>query len=281
MDRMANQLMDRPAVAVVIPTYDRAGTILRAVESVLAQDYAPLELVVVDDGSRDGTAELLAPLARAGRLTLLLQPNLGVSAARNAGIRATAAPFIAFLDSDDEWRPGKIQAQVDFFRDHPDCDLVQTREIWMRRGRRVNPGRRHQKKAGDIFIDSLSLCLISPSAVMLRRSLLDEVGLFDENLPAAEDYDLWLRVLVGHPAGLIEQDLVVRHGGRPDQLSAGHSLDRWRILALEKILRRDLSPERRLAAEAELARRRAVYLAGRAKRAGGLAPPEALYCSGN
>ncbi len=256
----------RPLVSAVIPTYNRAGTIPRAVASVLDQRYAPLELIVVDDGSEDETSALLAPLAAAGRLKLLRQPNRGVSAARNAGLRVAGGSLIAFLDSDDEWRPGKIETQVEYFLAHPEAVLVQTQERWIRRGRRVNPGRRHLKKAGDIFLESLELCLISPSAVMLRRSLLDEVGLFDEDLAAAEDYDLWLRVLARHPAGLIDRELVVRHGGHPDQLSARHSLDRYRILALEKILREPLSPERRRAAETELARRRGIYLAGRARR---------------
>ena len=256
----------RPLVSAVIPTFNRAWALGRAVDSVLAQAYEPLELIVVDDGSTDGTPELLAPLAAQGRLVLIRQPNRGVSAARNAGLGAARGSLLAFLDSDDEWLPGKIEAQADFLGRYPDQVLVQTQERWFRGGRRVNPGRRHRKPAGDIFIPSLGLCLISPSAVMLRRSLLDEVGLFDENLPAAEDYDLWLRVLARHPAGLIDRELVIRHGGRPDQLSARPALDRWRILALEKILRADLSPERRRAAEAELARRRAIYQAGRQKR---------------
>jgi glycosyltransferase involved in cell wall biosynthesis len=256
----------RPLVSAVIPTFNRAWAIGRAVASVLAQDYQPLELIVVDDGSEDDTAHILEPLAAAGRLTLIRQPNGGVSAARNAGLRAARGDLLAFLDSDDEWRPGKIETQADFLERNPDQVLVQTQEIWFRQGRRVNPGLRHRKPAGDIFIPSLALCLISPSAVMLRRGLLDEVGLFDESLLAAEDYDLWLRVLARHPAGLIDRELVIRHGGRPDQLSAGPALDRWRITALEKILRTDLAPERRRAAEAELERRRRIYLAGRLKR---------------
>lgn len=255
-----------PLVSVIIPTYNRAGTIGRAVDSVLTQDYAPLELIVVDDGSDDQTALILRPLADAGRIVLISQANRGVSAARNAGLRLAEGPLLAFLDSDDEWLPGKVRAQVDFFARHPEQVLVQTQERWVRNGRRVNPGRRHQKLAGDIFLESLELCLISPSAVMLRRSLLDEVGLFDEDLPAAEDYDLWLRILARYPVGLIDREYLIRHGGHPDQLSARHSLDRYRVRSLEKILQTPLSPERRAAAEREMVRRRDIYLAGRAKR---------------
>lgn len=242
--------------------------LMEAVASVLDQDYQPLELVVVDDGSQDNSAELLAPLVESGRLKLIRQPNSGVSAARNTGIRATSGPLLAFLDSDDLWLPGKIKAQVYFFQNNPQQVLVQTQERWIRKGFRVNPGQKHLKKNGDIFLDSLKLCLISPSAVMLRRSLLEQVGLFDEQLRAAEDYDLWLRILIHHPAALLDQELVIRQGGHPDQLSAAHSLDRYRVIALEKILEQHLTPERRQAAEAELNRRRHIYQKGQAKRAG-------------
>ena len=255
-----------PLVSVVIPTFNRAGTILRAVDSVLSQTYPALELIVVDDGSEDETSALLGPLADSGRIILLTQPNRGVSAARNTGLGRAKGRLVAFLDSDDEWLPGKIEAQVNFFVQNPTEVLVQTQERWIRKGRRVNPGRRHLKKAGDIFLESLELCLISPSAVMLRQSLLEEVGLFDENLPAAEDYDLWLRILARYPAGLIDQELVIRYGGHPDQLSARHSLDQYRIMALEKILKTPLSPERRDAANREMRRRRDIFLTGRARR---------------
>lgn len=256
-------------VTVVIPAFNRAELLPRAVRSVLKQAYRPLELIVVDDCSEDRTPAVLAPLAAGGELRVIRhEKNLGVSAARNTGIRAGRGELIAFLDSDDEWLPGKLEAQVDYLAEHPDQVLVQTQERWMRKGRRVNPGQKHLKKSGDIFIDSVALCLISPSAVMLRRSLLDEVGLFDESLPAAEDYDLWLRVLARYPAGLIDRELVIRHGGRPDQLSAQPGLDLYRVAALEKILKLPLSLERRQAAGLELERRRAIYEAGRRKRAG-------------
>lgn len=258
-----------PLVTVVIPAFNRAALLPRAIQSVLDQAYRPLELIVVDDHSEDETPAVLAPHAESGRLRVIRHPqNMGVSAARNTGIRAGRGELIAFLDSDDQWLPGKVEAQVEYFREHREEVLVQTQERWMRQGRRVNPGRKHLKKSGDIFIDSVALCLISPSAVMLRRSLLDEVGLFDENLPAAEDYDLWLRVLARYPAGLIDRELVIRHGGRPDQLSAQPGLDLYRAAALEKILKQPLTPERRLAAERELERRRSIYEAGRLKRTG-------------
>lgn len=255
-----------PLVSTIIPTFNRAETIMRAVESVLIQDYQPHELIVVDDGSEDETESLLKPLADKGALLLIKQDNRGVSAARNRGLEAARGELIAFLDSDDQWLPGKIRAQVEYFQDNPEAVLVQTQERWLRRGRRVNPGRKHLKKAGDIFMESIKLCLISPSATMLKKSLLAEVGFFDENLAACEDYDLWLRILAGHPAGLIDREYLIRHGGRPDQLSAAHSLDKFRVMALEKILTRTLAPPRRQAVLEELEHRRGIYLNGKAKR---------------
>ena len=255
-----------PLISVIIPTFNRDAVIRRAVDSVLAQDYPCFDLIVVDDGSTDNTASLLAPLTGDDRLKYLFQDNRGVSAARNCGIREAGGEFIAFLDSDDEWLPEKLSAQMEYFQGNPECLIVQTQERWIRNGRRVNPKRKHLKKAGDIFLESVELCLISPSAVMLRRELINEVGLFDEGLEAAEDYDLWLRVLARYPVGLIDRELVIRHGGHEDQLSAQPGLDRFRVMALEKILREPLSEERRLAVEKELARRRAIYENGCLKR---------------
>jgi len=224
------------AVSVIIPTFNRAAKVARAVSSVLYQPFGDCEIIVVDDGSEDHTG---AVLKRFGNRILILEhpENRGVSAARNTGIRASRAPFIAFLDSDDYWLPEKLSVQADFFRDHPGAVACQTQELWIRKGRRVNPMKKHRKPTGDIFAPSLRLCLVSPSAVMLRRSLLDEVGLFDETLPACEDYDLWLRVSCRHPLHLIDTPLVVKEGGHPDQLSATvEGLDRYRIRSMVKLI---------------------------------------------
>ena len=161
----------------------------------------------------------------------------GPAAARNRGIAMARGRLIAFLDSDDLWMPEKLARQSLFMRNNPDCPISQTGETWMRDGRRVNPGRRHRKRSGDIFIDSLRTCLISPSAAILRRELLDEVGGFDEDMAACEDYDLWLRILARHEVGLLDEPLTVRRAGHPGQLSATvAALDRFRILALAKLL---------------------------------------------
>ena len=255
------------AVSVIVPTYNRAQLVLGAVNAVLCQSFRDVELFVVDDGSEDDTREVLTPFA--DRLTLLVHHrNRGAAAARNTGIRASRAPLIAFLDSDDHWLPDKLAAQVAFFEDDPGAVACQTEETWIRNGRRVNPRRRHRKPSGDIFLRSLELCLVSPSAVMLRRSVLGETGLFDEDLPACEDYDLWLRIGCRWPIALIPRPLVIRQGGHPDQLSARfRGLDRFRILALVKLLRRGrLTSVQRAAVQQELARKCGIYGTGCLKR---------------
>ena len=223
-----------PYVSVIIPTYNRKLRLAKAVDSVLRQTYTDFELIVVDDGSHDGTPDLLKKYH--SKLRTLIQTNNGVSAARNAGIKASKGQLIAFLDSDDLWLENKLKRQVDFFNHNPDTLICQTSEIWIRDGRRVNPKKRHKKPNGMIFEHSLDLCLISPSAVMLRKTLLDEVGLFDEGLPACEDYDLWLRICWKYPVYLIDEPLIVKYGGHSDQLSKMSKLDKYRIVALCKIL---------------------------------------------
>ncbi|MFH0845417.1 MAG: glycosyltransferase family A protein [Pseudomonadota bacterium] len=224
-------------VSIIIPTYNRAGKVVRALASALYQTFKNFEIIVVDDGSTDETPDNLSKLH--GHIVHITHPaNRGVSAARNTGIRAARYPSIAFLDSDDYWFAGKLEAQVAFFHRNPEAVACQTEEIWIRNGRRVNPRRKHLKPSGDILIPSLKLCVVSPSAVMIKRSLLHEVGLFDEDLPACEDYDLWLRIACRYPVHLINRPFLVKEGGNPDQLSAKYKgMDRFRIKALIKLIK--------------------------------------------
>ena len=218
-----------PLFSVVIPVHNRAGFIARAIESVLSQSFKDFELIVVDDGSTDDTPKI----ADRYPVRLIRQPNRGVSAARNSGILAARGQIIALLDSDDVWKPKKLQAHYRFFQENPTYKIHQTDEIWIRNEKFLNKKKIHQKKSGHIFYDSLHLCLISPSAVAIRRELFNEVGMFREDFEVCEDYELWLRVTRKFPVGYTPEPFVIKYGGHADQLSRRYfGMDRWRIKAM-------------------------------------------------
>ncbi len=255
-------------VAVVIPVYERDESLHRAVVSLIDQTRPVTEIIVVDDGSKNSKAATVLGDISDERLKLLHQPHLGVSTARNLGIKASCSPWVAFLDSDDHWLPDKNSKHVQYHLDHPDSLISQTDEIWIRNGRRINPKEYHAKPAGDIFLRSLERCLISPSAVMINKRLLDQVGLFDPTLPACEDYDLWLRITAHHKVGLISEALVVKTGGHDDQLSQKHwGMDRFRVQALRKLIDgHHLSDEQQWAATQTLAAKLSILETGARKR---------------
>lgn len=261
-----------PHITVIIPTYNRKALLREAVESVLGQTFTDFELIVVDDGSTDGTAAMITDI-RDPRLRCVQQANRGVSAARNHGIRlAHGEPrkrgeWIAFLDSDDYWLPTKLERQLAFAAAHPEYLIHQTEETWIRNGRRANPMKKHAKSGGMIYEQCLPLCIISPSAVMIKRTLFDDVGLFDETLPACEDYDLWLRISCRYPVGLLPEQLIIKRGGHDDQLSRTPTLDKYRIEALRKILASGVLTQSQTAVTLkELAHKCRVYGNGCLKR---------------
>ncbi|WP_320008921.1 glycosyltransferase [Maridesulfovibrio sp.] len=253
-------------MSVIIPTYNRAELICRAVDSVLGQTFVDFECLVIDDGSTDGTVEKLAKYDDS-RIKPLWQENSGVSAARNFGIDESRGQFIALLDSDDEWVPEKLLKQIQFMEEGG-FEISQTDEIWVRKGKRVNQCKKHEKPEGMFFERSLAMCMISPSCVIFSRKFWDEIGPFDEKLPACEDYDLWLRAGVKYPVGLLRERLTVKYGGRPDQLSNSVGcLDLYRIYAIVKLLNAEiLSSEERVQALDELQRKAGFYIGGCRKR---------------
>jgi len=224
-------------ISVIIPAYNRREFVVEAVASVLSQRDVPepFEVIVIDDGSTDGTSSALGQFH--GSIRYIFQDRKGVSAARNRGILQSKGHLVAFLDSDDLWLPDKLSLQLAWFEQNPEALLCQTEEIWMRNGKRLNPRAYHKKPRGLCFPLLLQRCLVSPSATVVRRAVFDKVGLFDETLPACEDYDLWLRIGCRYPLGLIEKPLLIKRGGHPDQLSATvPALDRYRIRAIVKLL---------------------------------------------
>ena len=231
-------------ISVVIPTYNRSHTIMRAINSVLSQTYPAFEIIVVDDGSTDGTKELLQAHGFCKKDTkelekkYLIQENGGVSSARNLGVKNAKGDFIAFLDSDDAWSEKKLERQLvvlkqNLFKQR----IIHTDEIWIRNGVRVNQHKKHEKSGGNIFEKCLALCCISPSSAMLHRSLFDEYGYFDETMPVCEDYDMWLRLAAFEKVLFVPEFLTIKYGGHSDQLSRAHwGMDRFRVRSLEKLI---------------------------------------------
>lgn len=253
-------------VSVIIPTYNRASYLPRAVYSVLNQSYRDLELIIVDDGSTDNTRDFLKTLDDP-RVKIIYQENRGVSAARNRGIYESSGELIGLLDSDDQWLEDKLKIHLKFHLEGG-FEISQTEEIWIRRGKRVNPGIKHRKRAGWIFEPSLELCLISPSCVLFSKRLFQEIGPFDESLPACEDYDMWLRATLRYPVGLCPFPLVIRYGGRADQLSSKIiGLDLYRIYSLIKILSsKSLDSHKIMKVKKVLKKKTDTYIKGCLKR---------------
>ena len=228
-------VVDSPKVSVIVPTYNRADRLERALNSIVSQTYQDFELIVVDDGSTDKTYQLMKSFPKAQYF--YIKKNSGVSKARNVGLAFAKGELICFLDSDDLWKEKKIQIQTLWLENNKDSQICYTDEIWVRNGVRVNPMNRHRKYSGDIFRHCLSLCIVSPSSVMIRAKLFDEIGNFDESLPACEDYDLWLRIASKYAFHFIEEPLIIKYGGHSDQLSRKYwGMDRFRVVALKKLL---------------------------------------------
>ncbi len=253
------------AVSVVIPTYNRRGLLPRALNSVLSQIHPAREIIVVDDGSTDGTADMVR--TKYPQVKLIVQENRGVSAARNAGILCAGGEWLAFLDSDDEWLPKKLGRQLRLLDSHPEMKICHSGEIWLRQGRKISQKKKHRKPSGWIFQECLPLCAISPSSALIHGEIFKSAGLFDESLPACEDYDMWLRVSIRYEVFCVEEPLTIKHGGHPGQLSSQWGLDQYRIAALAKILESGiLKKEDARAATKTLQTKCRIYAQGALKR---------------
>ncbi|NLD95034.1 MAG: glycosyltransferase family 2 protein [Fibrobacter sp.] len=226
-----------PRISVIIPVYNRYTLLERAVASVLCQSFRDFELIIVDDGS-DVSLSGSAIGGYDPRIRIVrFDQSRGVSAARNAGVKVSNGQWIAFLDSDDCWHRHKLQKQLRWLDSNREIAIMQTKEIWIRNGVRVNPPRKHEKIQGDIFKQSLDRCMITPSSVILSRELFDSSGGFNESLQACEDYDLWLRICCRNRVGLLDEFLLTRYGGHDDQLSGtAEHLDRFRVRSILQLL---------------------------------------------
>ena len=258
-------------ISVIIPTYNRALFLGEAIRSVLDQEYlvqngpSSFELLVIDDGSTDSTAEIVRSFGN--NLKYVFQQHRGVSTARNRGLELARGDYIAFLDSDDLWKKEKTGVQMSFMKAFPEAMVCCTEEIWIRKGRFVNPQKKHRKYSGWIFDKVLPLCLLSLSSALFRGELFEEIGRFDEELPVCEDYDLSIRIAAKYPIHLLARPLIVKRGGHADQLSRKYwGMDRFRVKALEKALQLDLTSQQEQLVRQELVRKYKVLARGYEKR---------------
>ncbi|MDF1739544.1 MAG: glycosyltransferase family A protein [Verrucomicrobiales bacterium] len=228
-----------PDVVIVIPVFNRADCIVRAVNSVLAQTYDSYSLVVVDDGSECDLSEAQQLVEESGHQWLRLPVNRGVAAARNEGVKRSSARWVSFLDSDDEWEPDKLEAQWIWHQENPATLISQVSEDWYRNGTLFSKPGYLRQASGDLFEASCQRCAIGPSCVMMSREIWDQSGGFDERFRVCEDYALWLWIASRYHVGLIPgESLVKKHGGHEDQLSVKTPLmERYRFLALLEWIR--------------------------------------------
>ena len=183
-----------PRVSVIIPTYNHRDYVLQTLDSVFAQTFTDYEIIVINDGSPDDSAEVLRPLANAGKIRYFEQPNAGQSAARNRGLAQATGEFIAFLDDDDLWPPDKLRWQVEFLQDHADAVMV---------GGALQQIGADGEALGKTFYPAKSVTFetlfrgnpfFSPGQVLIRAVAMKQVGGLDEKLWGTDDYDLWFRL---------------------------------------------------------------------------------------
>lgn len=239
--------MKKPEVSVIIPVYNCERYIAEAVESVLAQSYRDYEIIVVDDGSTDGTRRALEPYM--GAIRYIYQENRGEPAARNAGIRNAAGEFIAFLDADDLWLPDKLELQIGYFDSHRDYGLVYTDDKTFDDNGIIEESvklcRNLEQPSGWIFGQLFMENLFQTSSVILRKECIDKVGLFDETLLIGCDYHMWLRIARHFKVGYLDKPLsMYRQHTNMATRTVSRNLrngEPWGVLVLKKIL--ELYPE--------------------------------------
>ena len=226
-------------ISVIIQTYNRCDLLKRAINSVIKQTITPKEIIIVDNGSTDQTYQMVSSLFP--EINYFIEKKRGVSAARNKGILESKSKWIAFLDSDDAWKPTKLEKQMEYSVFNQDkYRIIHTDETWYRNKKFLNQLKKHKKSGGNIFKNSLQLCCISPSSVVLKKQIFDDYGLFDENLEVCEDYDMWIRITAKEEVGFLDSPLVLKYGGHSDQLSKKFwGMDRFRIKSLEKNLKNE------------------------------------------
>ncbi|MCP4653650.1 MAG: glycosyltransferase [Candidatus Omnitrophica bacterium] len=257
--------MKKPFFSVIIPTFNRGDFLKIAIDSLLSQDFSDFELIIVDDGSNDNTDQIIKDLTDP-RIRYIKQNHRGVSGARNNGLKQASGEFICFLDSDDRFSKDKLLLTHKFIKNNQKYKVFHTKEIWYRNGSLLNQKARHKNPHGFAFAKIAKLCCISISTIAIEKNVFNQVGTFDETMPACEDYDFLLRITAAMPVFLIPKALTIKEGGHSDQQSKKFkAMDKFRIYALEKILP-SLSGDNYKIAHQELKNKCTIYLKGAVKR---------------
>lgn len=232
-------MKENPLVSVILPTYNRAELLKRAIDSVRAQTYENLEILIIDDASSDDTESIVRSYRDARIRYIRHSSNLGGAAARNTGLQLARGHFIAFLDSDDEWVPEKVERHIEVFQTYPDYDIVYSaiRQVYPDGSFRISY---HDGPEGRIYDLLLQRNVVGPtSAFVIRRTCFERVGGFDESLPSAQDYDMWLRLARHYKFKCIREPLVnyYWHG---DQITGNVEAKKHGQLAILKKYESDL-----------------------------------------
>jgi len=239
--------MKRGTVSAVIPVYNNEAYIADAVKSVLSQTLLPTEIIVVDDGSTDGTAAALRTFGSSIRY--VYQQNRGEPSARNRGIRESTCEYIAFLDGDDLWLPNKLELQMEYLRRHPTCALVYTDMSTFNENGVIDASVKELYQMslpeGRVFPELFMRSLFGSGSVVFCRECLDRVGYFDEDLLVGSDYEMWLRIARHFELGAVDQPLLM-YRFHASMATRGIGLKMcngvpWEVAVLSKILR--LYPE--------------------------------------
>ena len=225
-----------PSVSVIIPSYNCAAFLPKAIRSVLAQTYSDLEIVVVDDGSSDGTEAVVQPFL--AQIHYIRQQNKGLPGARNTGIQASTGEFIALLDADDSWLPHKLEVQLARFADPATGIVYSDLAVEYADGHTLASylSDRPLASEGYIFENYLRSRFLFPSTMVLRRSLFDQCGLFDEEMLACEDIELFARMCLRTRVALVPESLIIRTEGGHNITASRDRIIRYTARAIEKIL---------------------------------------------
>jgi glycosyltransferase involved in cell wall biosynthesis len=215
-------MVKNSTISVIIPTYNRANLIEKAIKSVLKQTYQDFEIIIVDDGSTDNTEEIIRGFKdKRVKYIKKYKKNRGISVARNIGIKIARGKYIAFLDSDDEWFPEKLNKQIKILQDgSPELGVVYSISCYIdESGKNINKLRNSKKVEGYIYEDLLGKNYVgTPSTVLIRKECFHQVGLFDDLLNAQEDWDMWIRIAKYYRFALIKIPLV-KYRLHPNQIS--------------------------------------------------------------